>query len=51
VKKKIKAGGEGVVLVESELWTATSDEELEEGEKVVVLGVSGLKLVVGRRER
>lgn len=51
VKKKIKAGGEGVVLVESELWTATSDEELEEGEKVVVLGVNGLKLVVGRRER
>lgn len=48
VKRRIPAGGEGVVLVESELWTATSEEDLEEGEKIVVLDVRGLRLVVGR---
>ncbi|MGB9631009.1 MAG: NfeD family protein [Candidatus Methanodesulfokora sp.] len=51
VKRRIPAGGEGVVLVESELWTATSEEELEEGERVIVLDVRGLKLVVGRHKK
>ncbi len=50
VKRRIPAGGEGVVLVESELWTATSDEDLEEGEKILVLDVRGMRLVVARCE-
>ncbi len=48
VKRRIPAGGEGVVLVESELWTATSDEDLEEGEKVLVIAAAGMKLAVTR---
>ncbi len=46
VKKKIPAGGTGIVLVKSELWSATSEEEIEEGVRVKVTDVSGLKLIV-----
>lgn len=46
VRKAIKPGSEGVVLVGSELWTAVSEEELGEGERVKVVSVEGFKLVV-----
>ncbi len=44
----IKAGGEGVILLESELWSAISDssEDISAGEEVVVTGYEGLKLKV-----
>ncbi len=50
VKKAIEPGGEGVVLVGSELWTAVSEsgEGVGEGEAVEVVGVEGFKLVVRR---
>ncbi|HDM92334.1 MAG TPA: hypothetical protein ENG69_02955 [Candidatus Korarchaeota archaeon] len=46
VRKAIRPGSEGVVLVGSELWTAVSEEELEEGERVKVVGVEGFRLIV-----
>ncbi len=49
VRRKIPAGGTGIVLVKSELWSATSDEEIEEGSRVKVIDVSGLKLIVKKK--
>ncbi len=46
VRRKIPAGGTGIVLVKSELWSATSEDEIEEGCRVKVVDVTGLKLVV-----
>jgi membrane-bound ClpP family serine protease len=37
---------QGVVLVNGELWKATSDEVIREGEQVVVKSVDGLTLHV-----
>lgn len=48
VKKKIE--GEGVVSVSGELWQAESDEVIEEGEKVKVVGIEGLILKVKKKE-
>lgn len=47
-KTSIKPGSEGIVLVASELWTATSrsKDEIHEGDKVAVIGYEGIKLVV-----
>ncbi len=47
VKKKIE--GEGVVSVSGELWQAESDEVIEEGEKVKVIGIEGLTLKVRKK--
>ncbi|QOJ79512.1 nodulation protein NfeD [Infirmifilum lucidum] len=47
-KTEIRPGKRGVVVVESEEWTAESDEEIHEGEKIVVIGVYGLILRVRR---
>lgn len=41
----------GTVHVESELWTATSDQPLEAGEQVVVTGRDGLQIFVERSKR
>jgi len=46
VRRKIPAGGTGIVLVRSELWSATSEEEIEEGSRVKVIDISGLRLIV-----
>ncbi|RLG46539.1 MAG: hypothetical protein DRO06_04270 [Thermoproteota archaeon] len=46
VKRAIPAGGEGVVLVGSELWTARSDSPIPEGRRVRVVRVEGFRLVV-----
>ncbi len=47
VKSKVTPQG-GVVLIESELWTAFSDEEIEEGARVRVVDVEGVRLKVER---
>jgi len=36
VAKDIKAGGEGKILVNGELWTAFSDDEIPKGSKAVI---------------
>jgi membrane protein implicated in regulation of membrane protease activity len=48
VKQEIPRGGRGVVLVENELWTATSDEYLEEGAKIKIINIEGVILHVLR---
>ncbi len=47
-KTRISPGKPGVVNVESEDWSAVSDEEIEAGEEVEVVGVEGLTLRVKR---
>lgn len=42
----IPAGGEGFVMVEGEYWKAYSDEEIEPGSPVVVVGRRGSLLIV-----
>ncbi len=46
VKSRIEPAKPGVVLVMSDYWTAVADEVIEEGEKVVIVAVEGLKLRV-----
>lgn len=46
VKKKIAPNSPGVVWVASDLWTAVADEEIEEGQKVIVKSIRGLTLKV-----
>lgn len=41
---------EGEVFLQGEIWMAVSDQVIEEGEEVVVDGVSHLKLKVSKRE-
>ncbi len=48
VKVAIRPDKEGVVLVGSELWTAYSDESIEEGERVRIVGIEGFKVKVVR---
>ncbi len=48
VKVAVGPGREGVVLVGSELWTAISDEEIEEGARVRIVGIEGFKVKVVR---
>ncbi len=46
VKERIEPGKLGVVLVESDLWSATSDEIIEVGESVVIVDIEGVILKV-----
>jgi membrane-bound ClpP family serine protease len=48
VVETIPAGGEGLVMVEGELWRARSvrDEDIPAGERVRVVGYEGLVLLV-----
>lgn len=48
-KTRIEPNKPGVVLVMSDYWTAYSEELIEEGERVVVVGVDGLKLRVVKK--
>ncbi len=43
---RIPAGGEGFVMVEGEYWRAYSDEDIEPGSPVVVVGRRGSLLIV-----
>jgi membrane-bound serine protease (ClpP class) len=47
-KVREKIMGEGTVFIEGEIWKAESDEVIEPGEKVVVIGTRGLTLKVKR---
>ncbi len=47
-KSRIEPNKPGVVLVMSDYWTAYSDEVIEEGERVIVVGIDGLKLKVAK---
>jgi membrane-bound serine protease (ClpP class) len=46
VKRRILKGAEGKVFVSGELWNATSSEDIESGEKVVVDSIKGMLLTV-----
>jgi membrane-bound serine protease (ClpP class) len=48
VRRLIEPGRHGLVLVQGELWQATADRRLNEGEPVVVDAVDGLLLTVRR---
>ncbi len=48
VKVSVGPGREGVVLIGSELWTAVSDEDIDEGEKARVVSIEGFKVKVVR---
>lgn len=42
----IPQNSEGYVIVEGEMWKAIAEEPVVEGEKVIVIGMEGLKLRV-----
>ncbi len=47
----IVAGGAGRVATHGEIWSATSDQDIGEGEEVRVVAVDGMRLTVTRRPR
>ncbi len=49
VKEEIRPGKVGVVLVESDLWSAVSDQVIRVGEEVIVVGIEGVILRVRKR--
>ncbi len=49
VKEEIRPGKVGVVLVESDLWSAISDEVIKVGQEVVVVGIEGVVLKVKKK--
>ena len=49
-KTDIKKGKEGLVFVHGEIWKATSEEEIKKGDKIIVTGFDGLKLIVRKFE-
>ena len=49
-KTDIEPDKPGVVLAESEEWTATSEQPIPAGARVRVVGVEGLRLKVVREE-
>ncbi len=49
VKESISPGKVGVVLVESDLWSAISNETIEVGERIVVTGIEGVVLKVRKK--
>lgn len=50
VTKKIASDNYGEIKVLGTIWTAVSDEEINEKEKVVVNKIEGVKLVVSKKE-
>ncbi len=50
MKSDLKPGGRGVAQVASEEWSATSDQELRQGDRIRVKGVSGQTLAVEKVE-
>lgn len=45
----IVAGGAGMVSTHGELWSATSDEDIREGDEVLIVAVDGMQLTVKRQ--
>jgi len=50
VTKKISSNKYGEVKIFGNTWTATSEEELDVGQKVKVLSIDGVKLIVKKEE-
>ncbi|MEE8473174.1 MAG: NfeD family protein [Dehalococcoidia bacterium] len=48
VLRSIARNADGLVKVGTEEWRARADEEIKEGEEIVVTGVSGVTLVVDK---
>ncbi|OQX93688.1 MAG: hypothetical protein B6I17_01955 [Tenericutes bacterium 4572_104] len=46
----IKVEERGEVKIEGKIWTAISNEDIDPGDKVVVLAIKGVKLVVRKQE-
>ncbi|HVP22386.1 MAG TPA: NfeD family protein [Conexivisphaerales archaeon] len=46
VKERIPANGRGVVLVQNELWTASSERELPPGTRIKIVKTDGILLYV-----
>lgn len=44
--KSIVGGERGEVKIEGKIWTAIANEDIAEGDKVIVLAIKGVKLVV-----
>jgi membrane protein implicated in regulation of membrane protease activity len=42
---------EGRILIDSEIWFARSDENLDSGQRCVVVGLEGLKALVSSKSR
>lgn len=51
VIKKITPKEKGEVKVLGTIWTATSDENLEVGDEIVVEGIEGVKLIVKKEDK
>ncbi len=49
-KTDIKKGKEGLVFVHGEIWKAISEEEIKKGDKIIVTGFDGLKLIIRKFE-
>ena len=45
----IVAGGNGMVSTHGEVWSATSDEDISEGDEVHIVAVDGMQLTVKRK--
>ena len=50
VTKEIDRDKYGEVKVYGNTWTATSKEDISVGEKVIVTGIEGVKLIVKKEE-
>lgn len=50
ITKKITSSDYGEVKVLGTIWTATSDEEIDVGTKVIVKKIDGVKLIVEKKE-
>jgi len=48
VRRMVSSAGGGLVFIHGELWQAVSDQDIPEGEEIMVTGIEGLKLKVKR---
>ena len=44
--ENIPIGGEGYIMIEGEMWKAIAEDQISEGDKVIVIRMEGLKLRV-----
>lgn len=49
--KEVKSKSEVIVLVNGEYWLAGSQDSVVEGDKVIIVGIEGLKLKVKKIDR
>ena len=48
VQRRIARNSDGLVKVGNEQWRASSEEEIEEGDEIVVTGLRGVTLIVNK---